>query len=803
MTKWPYGVLIPIKYKMDMKLLTCFGLLTLFFFSHNLNAQEDLRKVTITVYDDETSEPLIGVNVRDITRDKIYATDINGRVQVFIGIMPSKIEFTYIGYETQQVLVTNVKSRIRVSIKSAITQLGEVVISSERPDQNVASTDLGKNLMQIETIRELPPLAGEVDIIKSMVLLPGVSSVGEASSGLNVRGGGFDQNLILLGGGVVYNPSHLFGFFSSINPSFIDNVTLYKGTIPAKFGGRASSVLDIGYVNGEYDKWIGEVGLGIVSSKATIKGPILKNKLSLALGGRISYVNWLLSLVDDVNLRNSATNFRDLNAKLDYRLNDNNSLSYSVYQSFDQFNLASDTTNQWTNFSQVVNWKHTFNDKLFFNWSAADSRYEFTILNNTGFNDFELASDIQDLSSKLDITFTPNKNNTFNIGTELKRIQINPGKLTYEDDLDENQPIDIADEQAYELAGYFYNTHEIGKKLSLSYGLRYTSYRYLGERTVYTYNEDLPRSVFNITDTTIYNDGETIQEYNNFAPRFGIRYSFNESTSLKLGVNRLIQNIQLVSNTATLSPVDIWKLSDSFVAPQRVWQYSLGLFKNFKDNNIETSIEGYYKDIENVLEYRDGADLILNRNIETELLNGIGQAYGVELFFKKKVGKWTGWASYTYSRSLRRVEGAFPETSVNNNEWYASNFDKPHDFTFVFNRNFPSKSKLSLIFTYSTGRPITFPSDKFRYFGQDIAYFDSRNESRIPDYHRLDISYTFKLSTSMKLLNGDWTLSVYNLYGRDNAYSVFFDDLPGQAPGAFQLSIINVPIPAVTYNVKF
>jgi hypothetical protein len=792
--------------KMNLKVrMFLLGMLNFTFLMLANGQNERVNTISCKVVDIENGGPLIGVNVLIKETTQYHSTNLEGSFKVTnVPENGFTLVFSYIGYEGKEILVKPQSKTITIRLKSQFTELEEVVITSERPDANVMNSGMGRNVLEISAMKDLPPLAGEIDVLKSMTLLPGVSSVGEASSGLNVRGGSFDQNLILLGGGVLYNPSHLFGFFSSINAEVVDNIVLYKGVIPAKFGGRASSVVDIGYKVGDYDKWKGNVGVGMVSSKLAITGPVIKEKLALTLTGRMSYVNWLLSLVDDVGIKNSSANFYDVNGKLDYRLNDKNYLSYSIYQSSDDFNLASDTVNQWSNFSQVATWKHTFTEKLTSNVTLAESKYVFSILNDSGVNNFDLTSNVIDRSGRLEFNYALNEKNNFNAGIEARLLKIDPGNFELEtNELGDSEALQVQEENGREYAAYVYNTHELNDKIGISYGLRYNLYQYVGEQLVNDYVDLFPRNGQNIINTTSFGANEVIETYARLAPRFGIRYSLTPSTSIKIGVNKMNQFIQLISNTATLSPVNVWKLSDTFVVPQEVVQYSFGVFKNLKNNTYETSIETYYKDIDNVVDYKDGAVLLLNENIETELLNGIGKAYGVELFLKKKTGKLTGWASYTYSRSLRKVDGAFPETRINSGEWYPSNFDKPHDLTLVTSYKPRKNLTFSAVFTYSTGRPVTYPTDKLKLFGQDIAYFDSRNESRIPDYHRLDLSVTFQINTTIKLLKGDWTFGIYNSYGNNNAYSVFFDDVEGAPPQAYKLSILNTPVPSLSYNVNF
>lgn len=756
------------------------------------------------VSDFDSRESLLGVNIFIEELGTGVVTQEDGTFLLVLDKGTYTLRVSFIGFENKQIPVeVKGNGKLPIRLKEDLQQLQEVVVFGTNPEENVKSADLGKSTLSIKSIQALPPLAGEVDILKSITLLPGVTTVGEVSSGFHVRGGGSDQNLILLGGATLYNPSHLFGFLSSFNADLISDVTLYKGGIPAKYGGRGSSILDLRYKTGDLNSWHGKASVGMVSSKLTLEGPIVQNKLSVLLGGRISYSDWLLKTTSDPDIKNSSAQFYDLNAAVNYHLNSNNKVSYSFYQSSDDFKFASDTTFAWTNRSHVLRWDHTFTERFTFNASLVNSQYNFSILNSTGINDFDLVSSINDTGGTLDLNYNFSETNSVNFGFQTKFIKINPGKLDPTTASSSVVATDIEDELGNESGAYIQHTFDLGKRLTFSYGVRYNMFRYLGSNTVNRYEALLPRNEENIIEQVTFGDGELIKKFDGFAPRASLRFSLGENSSIKMGYNKMYQYIHLISNTSTIAPTDVWKLSDEFLEPEIVTQYSIGLFKNLQDNSIETSIEAYYKDIENIVEYKDGADLILNNHLETELLTGKGRAYGIEFFFKKKQGRLTGWFSYTYSRSQRQVVGPYPEERINNGEWYNSNFDKPHDMTAVTQYNVSDRVSFSTIFTYSTGRPVTYPSAKFEYFGEEIAYYDERNGNRAPAYHRLDASLTFSFNARRKIWQGDWVLSVFNLYSRRNAFSVFFDDVPGAPPQAYQLSILGTPFPSLSYSVKF
>ena len=796
-----------------MKKLSLLILCSIFFF--NVHAQEVIivgkRKNNPGPYefsgmavDNQSKESLIGVNFYLPALKTGVTTDINGRFYIKLDRGEYELVVSYLGYETlKYVLLVQGDGTYTFNLNEDTQQLDEIVISAERADANVKSTDIGKETLSLEAIQDLPAFVGEVDILKSITLLPGISTVGEASSGFNVRGGGSDQNLILLGGAPLYNSSHFFGFFSAFNSDLIRDVTVFKGGIPANYAGRASSIVDIKYKEGSKTKWSGKTSLGLISTKISADGPLIKDKLTMLIGGRVSYANWLLKRSPDPDIANSSASFYDGNIILSYYLNDNNKISYTYYNSFDDFGFASDTTISWRNQIHTLSYNKTFGPRLFGTASFSRSEYDFDISSDFDFSSFKLESEIVDEGLNADLEFKVTEGSTMTGGIQVKRITISPGSIA---PLTTNSNVEsetIESESGLEAGIFFQHDLDVFSKLRLSYGLRYNTFTYLGENAVYNYQEFLPRRVENITDTTIYGKNEAVTTYGGFEPRISLRFAFNETTSIKAGYNRIYQYIHLISNTTAIAPTDIWKLSDTHIKPAITQQFSMGIFKNFQNNNYETSVEGYFKDQTGLIDYKDGAELFLNDHLETELLSGIGQAYGLEFYVKKNNGRNRGWFSYTYSRSLRQVIGNFPEETINGGEWFASNFDKPHDLTTVYETRLSPYIDFSAIFTYSTGRPTTYPRAKFDYNGESVAYFLNRNEDRQPDYHRLDMSIDFRLNAVRKIWLGEWKLSVYNVYGRNNAFSVFFDDVVGAPPRAYQLSILGNPFYSASYTVSF
>ncbi|NVK50882.1 MAG: TonB-dependent receptor [Cyclobacteriaceae bacterium] len=767
-----------------------------------------LKNIRITgrIIDEITGDALIGatVSIPEINQTKI--TDNNGEFEFILDRAEYTLEFRYVGYESISYPIVAVgDGRISMRMIQEDFELEDVVIFGRDPEKNIRSTDMGAITMSMNTIRELPPFLGEVDIIRSMATLPGVSQVGEAAAGLNVRGGGADQNLIQFAGAPIYNPTHLFGLFTSFNADIVNDVTLYKSVIPPKFGGRGSSILDILPKAGSIDKWGGDLMLSNYSGKIGINGPLVKDKVSIRGGFRGSYINWFLNSLSNPDLKNSQANFYDGNLVISAPISEEQEFTYSYYTSYDDFAFASDTTISWKNNSHSFSWKGRFGEKVGVQALGYLTQYDYSIFNRSGINDFDLNSGIVDYGAKVFATYSLSPTNTITIGGDFKDLTVQPGELVPSDQQESGiLPQKVQEEYGREMGAHFQHEFELGEKFGMSYGVRYDLFQYFGPRTVRQYAENQPVSDGSAIGETTYGDGEKIISYDGFGPRASIRYSLSKYSSIKAGYNKMYQFIHLISNTATIAPTDIWKLSDEFLKPQIVDQYSIGFYNNFKGNIFETSIEVYYKDIQNVVEYKDGANLILQNHIETELVPAQGRAYGVELYVKKNLGRLTGWVSYTYSRSLRQVITAFEEEIINDGDWFASNFDKPHDLTLIGNYKVSTNTSISATFGYSTGRPVTFPEAKFDYSGNSLAYFNRRNEQRLPDFHRLDLAVNFKLKGQGRFFeDGDWTFSVLNVYGRKNPFSLFFVDEAGAPPQALRLAVLGVPLPSLSYSIKF
>lgn len=769
----------------------------------------ELKNIRISgrLIDQISGEPLVGATVTIRELNKTEVTNTNGNFFLVLDRAEYTLEFRYVGYETVIYPIIAVgEGRISMTMIQEDFTLDDVVIFGRDPEKNLRSTEMGAISINMNTLKELPPFLGEVDIIRSIATLPGVSQVGEASSGLNVRGGGADQNLIMFAGAPIYNPSHLFGLFTAFNPDVVNDFTLYKAIIPTRFGGRGSSILDITPKSGSLDTWGGDLMAGSVSGKLSLNGPVVKDKISAKVGFRGSYINWLLNSLNNPELRTSQANFNDVNGILYGEINENHNLTYSFYRSYDDFALASDTTISWTNLSHSLRYSGRFSDKFFVDAIGFYTLYDFSIFNRSGINNFDLKSGIEDVGFRLNFSYNLSDRNKVFFGADTKNITINPGELI--PGINDSGEISVLPqlvqpEFARESGVYFQHDFELGQKFGFSYGIRYDTYQYFGPRTVRSYAPNLPRNASNVIGERTYTDGEVIQSYDGLGPRASFRYSINSKTSIKGGYNKMYQFIHLISNTATIAPTDVWKLSDEFIRPQIVDQYSLGLYKNFKGNIFETSFEVYYKDIQNVVDYKDGARLLLQNNLETELIPGVGQAYGVEMYVKKNLGRLTGWMSYTYSRALRRVLTPFDEEIINDGNWFPANFDKPHDLTLIGNYKLASNVSLSGTFFYSTGRPVTFPEAKFDFAGNSLAFFRNRNLQRIPDFHRLDLSLNFQLKGKGKFYEGDWTFAVMNVYGRKNPFSIFFADQAGSPPQAYRLAILGVPLPTLSYSLKF
>ncbi|MCK4748362.1 MAG: TonB-dependent receptor, partial [Bacteroidales bacterium] len=595
---------------------------------------------------------------------------------------------------------------------------------------------------------------------------------------------------------------HFFGFFSAFNPDVVKDFKLYKSGIPAEFGGRISSVFDINTKSGNTKKIAGSGGISPVTAKLMVEGPIVKDKGSFVLAARGTYSDWLMTRFPNSELRNSEASFYDMNLTLTQQINAKNTISVSAYMSQDRFKLRSDTVYRYNNFNGTFSWNHHFSDRFIGEASAIASNYAYDISSDGNpVNAYSMLYRILYMEGRTDFIYFPNNDHKVKFGVSSVSYNLQPGSRNPLGEESLVKPVHMEREKAHDLSIYLSEEYTLSAHLSFYGGLRYSLYRFLGPKSLFQY---APGAVelYNLEDTVAYGPG-TIQTYHGPELRFSARYKFDNETSLKLSYNRLRQSLHMLSNTTAISPTDTWKLSDPHIRPQVGDQVALGFYRDFRHNTIETSMEIYYKYINDIIEYQSGANLLLNPHIETDLINGIGQAYGTELLIRKTSGRFNGWMSYTYSRTFIKVDGEVQEEKINNGAYFPANYDKPHDFTMVTNYKFSRRFSLSGTLTYSTGRPITYPVAKYRFRNATLAHYSFRNEYRVPDYFRCDISANLEGNLrSKKLAHSFWSLSVYNLTGRNNVYSIYFITQGGELKG-YKMSIFDRPVPTLTYTFKF
>lgn len=762
--------------------------------------------VSGNIKDNSTGEDIIGA--------KVTVTEIAGKgaisnVYGFYSLTLPEGEYTinyqFIGFQKISKKITlNQNTTIGVELVATPELLNEVEVTAEKLGDNLKTTEMGVEKISVEDIASIPVLFGEQDVLKTMQLLPGVKSAGEGNAGFYVRGGGADQNLILLDEAPVYNASHLLGFFSVFNSDALKDVKLYKGGAPAEFGGRLSSVMDIKMKEGNSKKFAASGGIGLISSRLTLEAPIVKNKGSFILSGRRTYVDQFLRFSDNPNLDGAGLYFYDFNAKANYRISDKDRVFVSGYVGRDQFKFGSQLQFDWGNTTATARWNHIYNGKLFGNATFIYSKYNYVIGIGEGSSKVEIGSDIQDFNFKKDFDYFVNSNNTIKFGGNIIHHTFEPGDINIGEGLGFTID-DIPVKHSLESALYISNDQKVGRRLNLTYGIRYSNFTQIGPGETYTFNED-----GSIDSIAYYSTNEKVVSYNGLSPRLGINFVLNEKSSLKGGYSRNYQFLHLISNSTAATPTDIWLPSSPIIKPQIVDQYALGYFRNFRNNTIEFSAETYYKDFQNVIDFRDGAEVTLNPNVESELLFGIGRAYGIELLFKKKVGKFTGWLSYTLSKTENKIEG------INNGDWFSARQDRTHDVSVVLMYRLNNRLDFSTSWVYYTGNAVTFPSGKYIIEGQVVNEFTERNGYRMPDYHRLDLGVTLKSKRTKLITDADnnqievpkkfessWNFSIYNAYGRENAYSITFqeNEITGQTE-AVKLALFKF-IPSVTYNFKF
>ncbi|PCJ96928.1 MAG: hypothetical protein COA50_06450 [Flavobacteriaceae bacterium] len=778
------------------------------------------QKYTLSgsIIEASSNETLIGVTIVIPELQTGVTTNEYGFYSITLPEGEYTFIISYLGFhDIHQKITLNKHTKINFKLIEEAEQLDEVIVTEDVERINIRKPQMSVNTLKIQTIKKIPVILGEADVIKSIILLPGVSSAGEASSGFNVRGGAADQNLILLDEATIFNTSHLFGFFSVFNPDAIKDVKLFKGGIPARYGGRVSSVLEIFQKEGNSKEFKMSGGIGAVASRLLAEGPIVKDKSAFLIGGRASYAHLFLPLFD---IKNKAY-FFDLNAKLNHKINENNNIFLSGYFGRDVFSLSDNFVNTYGNTVMNFRWNHLFSNKLFSNLSFIYSDYYYGLeLDFVGFN---WESGIQNFNLKYDLKHYISDKLQINYGVHDTYYTFNPGKIEPNKDVSGIVEEQLIKKYANEFAAYIDIEHSITTNLSLQYGLRLSNFNRLGQDELNIYEDDNP--VYFDPFLLIYEEADPIEvaapgrkgslaSFTNLEPRISMAYSFNAKSSIKASYIRMAQYLHLLSNTSSPTPLDVWTPSGPFVKPQLLNQYAMGYFKEIKNGRYSLETEIFYKDVENRIDYIDGANLIANDAIEQVILNGEARAYGLELLFRKNEGKLTGWLAYTLAKSEQRTPGRIGaaadngrsnlETGINQGNWYNTPYDKTHDIALYGNYELNKKWSFNANFIFQTGQPTNYPIGQFVFEGLTIPYYGLRNQERLPNYHRMDVSASLKPKKSKKRkMESEWIFSVYNIYNRKNAASINFRRNQDTGTNeAIRTSIFGI-VPAITYNFKF
>tara|TARA_R110001592_G_scaffold63512_3_gene194438 strand:- start:5664 stop:8408 length:2745 start_codon:yes stop_codon:yes gene_type:complete len=768
------------------------------------NSKKSKFSLTGIVVSEETRKPIPNVLIL-VKKTGLWTTTNNKgfyKLDLPLGLSVLEISTLNVEKKTKNVLMYN-NGELNIELREVSEELDEVVIRANR-NVNVVKTISGVTQIEISKIKTIPLVLGELDILKVATTFPGISTAGEGASGYNVRGGKVDQNLILLDNMVIYNSAHFLGMFTGLNPFTSSSINIYKGSIPAEFGGRLSSVFDIKTKDGNNKKFSGEASIGPIMTNLVLEIPIVKGKSSLLLGGRTTYSDWILRSLNTESLKNSKASFNDLVMKYDYTINENNSLKVSGYMSNDKFSVTSDSLYSYSNKLISVNWNRKLNEKNRLNVILANSSYGFKInYEKEDQGGFDLGYRINETQLKFKFQHQINKNHKLTYGASTKLYNVNPGNLNPVGEKSTYTKIDIQKEKALESALFVSDNIKVSEKLQLDLGLRYSNFLSLGPSTQRVYENDVPKGDETLLSEPKYSNNEVIKSNGGLEMRISTRYFLKDNFSMKASYNTNYQYIHTLSNNTTASPTDIWKLSDLNIKPQRAEQVSLGFYRNLNEDMYEISVEGYYKKLKNTLDYKTGAKLFLNKNIETKVLQGEGKSYGAEFLIKKTRGKLNGWVGYTYSRSLNKFVSNYASETINKGVFFSSNYDKPHDFSLVANYKLTNRYSLSTNVIYQTGRPVTLPTSRYTFNNNEYITYSDRNKFRIPNYYRLDISLNIEGNHKIKkFAHSFWNISIYNVLGRNNPYSVFFVTEDSKIK-AYKSSIFSMPIPTITYNFKF
>lgn len=772
--------------------ISILGIVALLLYMQHAYAQQ---KHTINGYvRDESGEDLIGANIYTKSLGAGTVTNEYGFYSLTLPEGDYELFISYVGYEQKNKKIQlNEDLRIDYSLEPTNEFIDEVQITAERKDVNVKSVEMSKTKLPMKTIKKIPVLMGETDIIKTIQLLPGVQMVGEGNSGFFVRGGAVDQNLILLDEAVVYNPAHIGGFFSVFNGDAIKNVELYKGGIPAQYGGRLSSVLDVRMNEGSNQRFGATGGIGAISSRLTAEGPLFTDKASFIMSGRRTYIDLFFPLFNDPALDETSAYFYDFNGKVNYRINENNRVYLSAYLGRDVAKFADFFEMSYGNITGTMRWNHIFSSKLFANYSLIFSNFDYGLGTPEGAFAFNWNSNVIDKSFKNDYTWFLNPQNTITFGFQAIYHTIKPG---YGEPVNGSVfvPQSLPHNYGLENGIFIENKQDINADLSLQYGIRFSSFHNIGEGTIYNYTEN-----YEVVDSTVHNDGSFFNNFTGFEPRLGIRYSVGRNNSVKASYNRTYQYIHLATNTTTSTPVDVWFMSNPNIKPQYADQVATGYFHNLKNNAYELSAEVYYKKMHDAIDFKDHANLLLNEHFDGELRRGSGYSYGLELYARKQEGRLTGWISYTLSKTRRKIEG------INDGKEYPTPYDRPHDLKIVTSYDVSERLNVSANWVYSTAMPYTIADEWFKVENLWVPHFSKRNGVRLPgtNYHRLDVSVTWKNKVHKKF-ESSWTLSAYNAYNRHNMYSIVYEEPEdGAGPPELHKMYLFGIIPTITWNFKF
>ncbi len=757
------------------------------------------------VVDTKTGEPMAFVTVHAMETRYSTSTDQFGNFSLQLPPGVYVLNFSFVDYENQLIdLAVYDDGVVEVSMDKKSVLLEEVIIQ-DNALTDLTTRRLGQTQLVMPDLKKAPAFMGEPDLIKQIQILPGVTTVGEAASGFNVRGGSVDQNLILYDGLPIFNSSHVFGFFSAFNPDAIRDVSFYNGGIPAEFGGRVSSVLDIKSKDGNYQNWSGKAGLGLITSNVMVEGPLTKDKTSIVASVRSTYSDWLVNSIrtDYADLRNSDVSFYDGSLKLAHLFSDQTKLSLTGYTSRDGFSLTGDSTFQWSNIQFSASLNHQFSKKLSSEFVAGTSSYGYRVLNNDYLTASELSYRITSTMLKGGFNYQQG-DHQLSFGWQLVNYGFSPGSLKPTSSASNARNFSLDKQFSVENAFYITDEWPVNERLFIESGLRLPLFVSFGPASVYLYRDGAPREITSITDTLQYGVLQPTKAYVGVEPRVSVRWMINPTASVKFGYNRMYQFLHLVTNTAAVTPVDIWQPSGYYFRPQRGDQLSFGYFKDFQDKMYGASAEAYYKLMNNILDFKDGAQLILNPHLETELLQGRGYSYGIETSLSKRKGELTGSINYTWSRAFRVIDGPGATESINGGGRYPANFDQPHIANLSWKYNLSRRHYFTGNFTYHTGRPVTIPLSVFMSENTPVAYFSARNQYRIPDYHRLDLALVIEGNHKRKKwAEGTWVFSVYNVYARKNPYTIFFKTSEEGIPKPYQLSIIGTVFPSVSFNLEF